>query len=109
MPLAVVCDEQVPYAIRDGLRRYGIDAVSVQEIGLRSTDDEIILAATLQHGRVVYTQDHDYPRLHAAGVPHAGILFHRPNKYDVGDAIRAVSLVCEILTMEEMRGRLVYL
>lgn len=109
MPLCILCDEQVPYAIRDGLLRNEIDVVSVQEIGLRSTGDEIILAAALEHSRVVYTRDHDYPRLHAAGVSHAGILYHAPPKYKIGDAIRAVSIACEVLTMEEMKGCLVYL
>ena len=104
MPPFILCDEQVPYAIKDGLLRNGIDAVSVQEIGLRSTDDEIILPAALEHGRVVYTRDHDYPCLYAEGVPHAGILYHAPPKYRIGEAIRAVSIACEVLTMEEMRG-----
>ena len=65
MPLAVVCDEHTPYEIRNGLIARGIDAVSVQEIGLRSADDKLILATALELGRVVYTSDDDYLRLDA--------------------------------------------
>ena len=109
MPLAILCDEHTPYEIRDGLLRRGIDAVSVQQIGLRSADDELILAVALEHGRVVYTSDTDYLRHHAAGVPHAGILFHRALKYSIGEAIEAVALASEAKDMDEMRGHLEYL
>ncbi len=109
MPLAVVCDEHTRYEIRDGLVALGFDAVSVQQIGLRSAEDKLILAVALEHGRVVYTSDTDYLRLHASGVPHAGILFHRALKNSIGEAIEAVALACEVLKMDEMRGHLEYL
>ena len=35
MPLFLLCDEHIPYAIIDGLRGREIDAVSVQRPGLR--------------------------------------------------------------------------
>ena len=109
MPLAVVCDEHTPYGIRDGLVSRGIDAVSVQQIGLRSAPDEVILAVALEHGRVVYTSDTDYLRHHAAGVPHAGIFFHNVLKYSIGEALDMVEMACKSMDMGEMRGHLEYL
>ena len=109
MPLAVVCDEHTPYEIRNGLIARGIDAVSVQEIGLRSADDKLILATALELGRVVYTSDDDYLRLDASGVPHAGILFHHALKYSIGEAVETVALACKVMDMDEMMSNLEYL
>ncbi len=57
MPLSLLCDEHIPYAVIDGLRLQGIDAVSVQSVGLRSTIDPDILDAATQRGRVTYTSE----------------------------------------------------
>ena len=34
MALSLLCDEHIPYPVIEGLRRRGLDVVSVQEIGL---------------------------------------------------------------------------
>ena len=44
MPLSLLCDEHIRYEIIEGLERQGIDAVSVQRMGLDATDDTLILA-----------------------------------------------------------------
>jgi hypothetical protein len=41
MPLPLLCDEHIPHPIVEGLRRRDIDVVTVQEIGLSSTRDEV--------------------------------------------------------------------
>ena len=109
MPLAVLCDEHIDYAIIDGLIARGIDAVSVQRIGMRSADDPPILDEAHREGRVVYTCDDDYLALNSAGVQHSGIFFHRAKKYDIGQAIEMVQLACEALSPEEMRNRVEFL
>jgi predicted nuclease of predicted toxin-antitoxin system len=73
MPLALLCDEHIDYDIIAGPVRQGIDAVSVQEIGLAATDDALILAEARQLGRVVYTGDDDYLRLSGSGITYLGI------------------------------------
>ena len=105
MPLALLCDEHIPFPIIDGLRRRGIDVTTVQESGMRGALDRLILEAAHMQGRVVYTNDSDFLRHHAIGSDHSGIIYHHILDYSLGEAIRRVSLICELLSPEEMLGR----
>ena len=109
MPLPLLCDEHTSYAILAGLHRQGIDAVSVQQVGLAATADSLILEYARQQGRVIYTRDADYLRLNSSGVQHLGILYHHPSKYSIGEAIDTIALACHALSMDEMRNRVEYL
>lgn len=63
-------DEHVPKAVTEGLRRRGVDVITVQELGLQTAEDARHLERAAQDGRVVVTQDADFLRLHASGLPH---------------------------------------
>ena len=109
MPLSLLRDEHIPYAILDGLRGRGIDAISVQRSGLRSSGDPPILEAAHQGGRVLYTWDSDFLALDRAGVQHSGIFFHAEKKYSVGQAIDALVPACQVLSPNETRNRVEFL
>ena len=109
MPLALLCDEHVPFPVIQGLRRRGIDVAIVQEAGLRSASDVAILEAARTQRRVIYTSDADFLRLHARGVSHSGILYHRQGAYGYGEAIRRVGLACEVLSAAEVAARVKFL
>ena len=109
MPLAILCDEHIPYEVIEGLNRQGIDAVSAQRLGLAATDDELIVAEARQLGRVIYTGDDDYLRLNGLSVHHPGIFYHHPLKYSIGQAIDAVATASQILSAEEMLNRVEFL
>lgn len=70
--------------------------------------DEEHLAFAGQQGRVIFTQDVDFLRLHSSGVEHAGIIYAR-QRTTIGEAIRGPVLVHEVLTSDEMKGHLEYL
>ena len=109
MPLSLLCDEHIPYAIVNGLVARGIDAISVQRLGFRSADDPPILDLAHRESRAFYTHDEHFLILNAGGVQHSGILFHRAKKYNIGQAIEMVQLACETLSPEEMRNRVEFL
>ncbi len=67
-------DENVGNAIADGLRRRGIDVTITSVEGMISALDEVQLFA-LSQGRVIFTQDDDFLRLHHSNVAHAGIVY----------------------------------
>ena len=71
MPLALLCDENIPFPVIDGLNRRGIDAATVQQSGMRSASDKLILEAARQQGRVVFTNDADFLRHHATAIGHS--------------------------------------
>ncbi|MEP6932536.1 MAG: DUF5615 family PIN-like protein [Nitrospirota bacterium] len=65
----------IPKAVTEGFRRRGVDVITVQELGLQAIEDARHLERASQYGRVVVTQDADFLRLHASGLPHRGIAY----------------------------------
>ncbi|MBX3304400.1 MAG: DUF5615 family PIN-like protein [Nitrospira sp.] len=48
-------DEHVPKAVTEGLRRRGVDVITVQELGLQAAEDTHHLERAAQDGRVMFT------------------------------------------------------
>jgi Uncharacterized protein conserved in bacteria len=88
MVLSLLCDEHIPYSIVKGLRRRGLDVITVQGMGLSSAEDKTIMDRAREEGRVIYTRNADFLRLHHAGFKHAGIFYHHTLAYSIGEAIR---------------------
>src|SRR4051812_3701808 len=95
-------DENNHRAIAEGLRRRGINVTTTPEAGLLGATDEQQAAHSLAEGRVLFTQDRDFLRLHAAGVPHAGIAYCEKNTRSPGEIIQGLVLIWEVLEPEEM-------
>ena len=104
MALSLLCDEHIPSSLIEGLQRRGLNVVTVQGIGLSSEEDKTIMDRARKEGRIIYTQDADFLRLHQAGYKHAGIVYHHPLAYSTGEVIRKITLVCEVLSAKEMKG-----
>jgi predicted nuclease of predicted toxin-antitoxin system len=60
-------------------------------------------------GRVVVTQDDDFLRLHAQGATHAGIAYCQQQSMSIGEMLRGVILIHDLLSPEEMVGRVEFL
>ena len=101
-------DQHVPAAVSDGLRRRGVDVLTAQEAGMYSAKDEEHLAFALSGGRVIFTQDSDFLRIHAAGFRHAGLVYAH-QQMPVGDVIRGLMLIVEVLGAEDMVGHLEFI
>ena len=102
-------DEHCNPRIAVALRHRGIDVTTTADAGLlRATDEEHVAYAAAQ-GRVIFTQDADFLRLHAAGAQHAGIAYCHQESRSLGDIIRLLVLIWELLDPEEMRNRVEYL
>ena len=93
-------DEHIPSAVRDGLRRRGLDVLTAQEASMQGAKDEDHLSLALSQERVVLTQDADFLRLHAAGAHHAGIIYTH-QQTPIGTIIRGVMLIAEVLDAAE--------
>jgi hypothetical protein len=94
-------DEHVSRAVVEGLRRRGIDVLSTYEAEMLGASDEAHLALATSQGRVVFTQDADFLRLHARGLEHSGIAY-ASQQTPVGDVIRGLVLIHQVLDAEEM-------
>lgn len=74
-PVKFYTDEHVGRAVVRGLRQRGADVLTVPEAGLLGATDEKHLEHARAEGRVLFTQDEDFLRLHAARIAHAGIAY----------------------------------
>lgn len=70
--------------------------------------DEEQLSFAREQRRVIFTQDEDFLRLHASERQHAGIIY-APQQTAIGDMIRGLMLVFEVLEPDEMQGHVEFL
>lgn len=70
--------------------------------------DEKHLAYARREERVLFTQDDDFLRLHAAGTAHAGLVYAH-QQTQVGESILGLMLVHELMTPEDMRGHVEFI
>lgn len=101
-------DENVSKAVVKGLRTRGVDMLTCQESDMLSTTDEEQLAYATQNDRVVFTHDTDFLKIHAKGTEHAGIVY-TSNQKDVGENIRNLKLIHDVMDAEEMRNHVEYI
>ena len=101
-------DEHVANAVARGLRVRGVDVLTVAEAGMRGAEDEEHLRLAASQGRAIFTQDDDFLRLHAQGVGHAGVIYAR-QRASVGDIVRGLVLVYQVLEPEDLVNRLEFL
>ena len=102
-------DEHVANAIAEGLRRRGFDVATAAEAGLLSAQDEEHLAFAASQRRVMMTHDSDYLRLHQVGIEHAGIAYCEPSRRTIGQVLRSLILIGEVLDPEDMRNHVEFL
>lgn len=101
-------DEACDPRIAVGLRQRGVEVSTTAEAGLLGAPDEAHLAYAWSQARVILTHDTDFLRLHAAGARHAGIVYCRQQGRSLGELVRLLVLVWELLEPREMQGRIEY-
>lgn len=101
-------DEHVAAAVAKGLRRRGVDVLTVPEARTRGDEDADQLALADRLGRVFFTHDADYLVLANAGQSHSGIVF-APREMSYGACIRSLELIHQMVTAEEMVGNIEFI
>lgn len=109
MPIRFHLDEHIPASIAAGLRRRGIDVTTSIESGLVGTDDPSQLSFAASAGRVLVTHDADFLRLHAEGLAHAGIAYCQQGAVTIGEMLRRLVLIYDLLSPEEIAGNVEFL
>ena len=107
-PVKFYMDEHVNPAIARSLRLRAIDVLTLQEAGMLGASDEQHVQLAYELGRVIFTNDDDFLRLHAAGMSHAGIVYARQHR-SIGEVVRALTLISQILSADDMKNRVEFL
>ncbi len=102
-------DENCHPAIAGGLRRRGVDVTTTPDVGLVHASDDQQIAYALPLKRVIFTQDRDFLRLHAAGVPHPGIAYCDKDTKSIGAIITMLIVIWEVYEPEEMANRVEFI
>jgi predicted nuclease of predicted toxin-antitoxin system len=79
-------DEHVARVVVRGLRRRGADVLTASESRLLGARDEEHLRRARAEGRVLFTQDEEFLRLHATGAERAGIAY-APQGASIGESL----------------------
>ncbi|MEH2066550.1 MAG: DUF5615 family PIN-like protein [Nostoc sp.] len=98
-------DENVDPAIGLGLRRYGIDVTTTNDVELRTQSDEVQLVFIQETQRVLFTQDADFLIIASSRLDHPGITYCKKGTRSIGEIIETLVLIYEVMTPEEMVGR----
>lgn len=105
-------DVHVPVAITAGLRRRGVDALTSQEDGTRTVEDEVLLARPTELGRVLLTQDEDFLQLAAAWQTAGKVHGHcvcPAGGASVGRYVDDLELIAHCATEAEIENLVTYL
>lgn len=102
-------DEHIDLDVARGLRRYGIDVTTTQEMGLRTSPDQAQLEYAQRERRVIVTHDADFLRFARRATDHPGIAYCPMGKRSVGDILRSLIVLYEVYCAEEIEGRVEYL
>jgi len=102
-------DENISQVITNGLRRRGINVTTTPEEKLIGKSDEEQLTFALSQNRVIFTQDTDFLRINQSSITHAGIAYCPQQSKSIGQIIRGLLLIWEILEPEEMYNHIEFI
>ena len=102
-------------ALAMALRQHGLDAVTTNEVGLQGLDDEAQLREAAARGLSIVTNNiRDFVPLHAQWLqekrpPHAGIVVFPQQEFGVGEIVRRLAHLSQVVSAEEMKNRMEWL
>ncbi len=106
--LAFYTNKSVHIAVAEGLKRRDIYALTAREAGNLGLSDEEQLEYAKQKGIVIVTHDDDFLSL-AETFEHAGIVYIHQQKYSIGELIRNLKLLWDVLEQKDMKNHVEFL
>ena len=102
-------DENVDPDVTRALRRHGIDVPTTQETRLRSESDVRQLDFIRRENHVIMTHDSDFLQIASTTNEHPGIIYCDKTARSIGEIIRGLILIYEVLIPDDMRGKVEFL
>jgi hypothetical protein len=113
-PKLFVDEDACEEAVVSGLRRLGIDVLTVIDVARTSVDDDDQLRFATSLGRVIYSLNaRHFARLHrefvARGEEHAGIVVIPRQRHRIGEKIRRLREFLDSTDAESLKNSLHFL
>ncbi len=109
MRISYHLDEHINPRVADALRLHGVDVTTTVEVNLRTADDQTQLQFAIAERRVFVTQDSDFLALVKTTTAHSGMVFVTGGRRTVGEIVRWLLLVYEIMSSSEMVNHVEYI
>ena len=111
--MKIYCDENIEAGIVEGLRRRNLQVVSARDRGDLGKSDEYHLQRASRLGAVIVTHDTDLLKIahrwNQEGRRHRDILYAHPLRLSIGQCIRMIELVAQLLSQQEMENHIEFL
>ncbi len=101
-------DESINISVASGLNRRGVYAITARDSGNLGLSDIQQLEYSLQNDLVIVTHDDDFLSL-AINKNHSGIVYVQQQKYSVGDFIRHLKLLWDMVDAKEMKNHIEFI
>ena len=102
-------DEHIPAAVAAGLKKRGLTAASMHELGRLGVSDEDHLQFAMDENWVLVTFDSDYLAMARKEVQHAGIIWCAERKFSIGQLIRALASLHALTDRDSMKNHVEFL
>lgn len=113
MSVALYMDEHIPSAITEGLKRRGVDVITVQADGMEGSDDAVVLERATTLRRIVFTRDEDFLAIAAdlqrRGRHFAGVVYAHQLRESVGRCVADLELIAVAGIPEDFSDQVVHL
>ena len=108
--MKIYADENIELSVVEGLRRRKIEIVSAQELGYLGKADEFHIKKASEIKAVILTHDIDFLKIASnPDIKHSGIIFSHQENVSIGQCIRGVELIVNILTDKDMENHIEFL
>lgn len=108
--MKIYADENIEQSIIEGLRRRKIEVISAKDLGYAGKPDEFHIKKAFEFKAVILTHDIDFVRIaNSSDLSHRGIIFSHSKDVSVGQCIRGVELLSNVLTDTDMENHIEFL
>jgi len=106
--LVFYINESVNIAVAEGLKRRGVKVITARDSGNLGLSDEEQFEYARKENLVIITHDDDFLSL-AMDREHKGIVFVHQQKYSIGDLIRKLKLLWDVVEQKDMKNHVEFL
>ncbi len=91
------------------MKRRRIDVTTTPEKSLIGVSDKVQLEFAIFQNRVIFTQDTDFLRINQSNSDHCEIVYSYQSNKSIGEIIKGLILIWELLEPSDMSGKVEFI